>query len=483
MNPPTTPQSTWKEGPIELTEEHSAASAFLEKAKPNVPPPYAHQKVTGKHLADNPRTLDASDPGTGKTRGHLEAWAKRRRRGGGCLLVLAPKTLLEAAWASDLHKFFPGEFTCSVAYAKNREAAFAAEVDVYITNVDAVKWLEKKPKTFFARFDEIVVDEATAFKNRTSKRSKALNKIKEHFKYRRALTGTPNSKAVTDIWNQVFFLDDGERLGRNFFAFRNSVQEPEQVGYAAHMVNWKDKPGAEVAVAGLIADITVRHKFEECIDIPAQTYRMMTVQLSSKLKRAYDELKDNAVLQLAEADVIGLNAAVLANKLLQVTSGSVYADGDKHLIDTGRYELVADLVEEVDHSIVFFMWHHQREALEAEAKKRGINYEIIDRTVADHRRTQIVAAYQEGVYQTLFLHPKSAAHGLTLTRGTRTIWASPTYEPDIFKQGNHRIYRAGQSQKTETIMIAAEDTLEPSVYAKMQDKNRRMINLLEILQS
>ena len=483
MSQPTTPQSTWKEGLIELTEERSVASDFLAKATQSVPPLYAHQKITVKHLNDYPKTLDASDPGTGKTRSHLEAWASRRRRGGLCALVLAPKTLLEAAWTADLHKYFPGEFTSSVAYAKNRAKAFEVEADIYVTNVDAVKWLAEQPTSFFARFDEIIVDEATAFKNRNSKRSKALNKIKKHFKFRRALTGTPNSRTVTDVWNQIFFLDDGERLGKNFFAFRNSVQTPVQVGPAANMINWVDKDGAEVAVAGLISDITVRHKFEECLDIPAQVMRSRYIHLSKKLQKAYDELKETAVLELEKADVIGINAAVLANKLLQVASGSVYAEGDPQLIDTERYELTLDLAEEVDHSIVFFMWHHQRKALEVQAKKRGVNYEVIDRTVNERRRTSIVNAYQEGVYQTLFLHPKSAAHGLTLTKGTRTIWASPTYEPDIFKQGNHRIYRAGQNQKTEIIMIAAEGTIEPQVYAKMQDKNRRMINLLEILQS
>lgn len=483
MNQNTTPQSTWKNGIIESTEEQSAPSDFLEKATLNVPPLYKHQIITAKHLAKHERTLDASDPGTGKTRSHLHAWADRRRQGGGCLLVLAPKTLLEAAWEADLHKYFPGEFRSSVAYAKNRAAAFEADADIYITNVDAVKWLAEKPEKFFNKFDEIIIDEATAFKNRNSKRSKALNKIKKYFERRRALTGTPNSRTVTDVWHQILFLDDGERLGRNFFAFRNSVQSPVQVGPSANMINWIDKPGAEVAVAGLIADITVRHKFEECLDIPEQVMRTMTIHLSKKLQDAYNELKETAVLELTSADVVGINAAVLANKLLQVASGSVYAEGEPQLIDTTRYELTLDLAEEVDHSLVFFMWHHQRKALEVLAKKRGINYEIIDRTVNERRRAEIVKAYQEGVYQTLFLHPKSAAHGLTLTKGTRTIWASPTYEPDIFKQGNHRIYRAGQEHKTEIIMIAAANTMEPQVYAKMQDKNRRMINLLEILQT
>ncbi len=448
-----------------------------------IPPLYDHQEITVKHLLTHPRTLDASDPGTGKTRSHLTAWASRRDAGGGCVLILAPKTLLEAAWVADLDAFFPGEYQPSVAYASNRAKAFATKADLYITNVDAVKWVAKQKDSFFDQFDEIIVDESTAFKHRTSQRSKALTSIKDHFEFRRALTGTPNSRAVTDIWNQVYFLDDGAHLGINFYAFRNSTQTPKQVGPSANMVQWTDKPGAEVAVAGLISDITVRHKLEECISMPKHVMRTITVPLNPKARAAYDELKKQAVLELEHAEVVGVNAAVLANKLLQVASGSVYAEGEAHLVDDERYQLTLDLVEEVDFSVVFFMWHHQREALEAIAKKRGVPYEIIDRTVPDRRRAEIIAAYQAGVFQTVFLHPKSAAHGVTLTRGTRTIWASPTYEPDIFKQGNHRIYRAGQTQRTETIMIQGADTLEPKVYAKMQDKNTRMMNLLEMLKT
>ena len=448
-----------------------------------IPPLYDHQKITVQHLLDHSRTLDASDPGTGKTRSHLEAWAHRRRAGGGSLLVLAPKTLLEAAWVADLEAYMPGEFQPSVAYASNRAKAFNTKADIYITNVDAVKWVAKQPDKFFDRFDEIIVDEATAFKHRTSQRSKALEKIKAAFDHRRALTGTPNSRAVTDIWNQIYFLDDGAHLGPNFYAFRNTTQVPKQVGPSVNMVQWIDKPGAEIAIAGLISDITVRHKFEDCLSIPKNVMRTITVPLNPTARAAYDELKEEAVLELEHAEVVGINAAVLANKLLQVASGSVYAEGTSHLVDDERYELTLDLVEEVDHSVVFFMWHHQREALVEKAKKRGVNYEVIDRTVPDRRRTEIIRAYQDGVFQTIFLHPKSAAHGVTLTRGTRTIWASPTYEPDIFKQGNHRIYRAGQTERTETIMIQGADTIEPKVYAKMQDKNQRMMNLLEMLKT
>lgn len=480
---------------------HAAAkkSELAQLFERKVPPLFAHQEDTTRHLLANPRTLDASDPGTGKTRSHLTAWALRRSEElraeyahllpdnfdpgqGKCLLVLAPLSLVESAWRNDSLKFLGAEFSVTVALAKNRAKAFEEDADIYVTNIDAVRtFLAKQPAAFFDRFDEIIVDESTAFKNPNSKRSKALNKIKRYFDYRRVLTGTPNSKSVLDVWNQIYFIDDGAHLGAKFFPFRNSMCTAVQVGPRADMVQWQDKPDAERVVAGLISDITIRHKFEECIDVPKNFVRSIEYELGRKHKAQYEELASRALLEFEHDAVAAVNAAVLANKLLQVASGAVYSEDGYQLLDTGRYELILDLATEVDHSVVFFLWQHQKAELVEQAEKRGVSYGLIDGSVAERKRADVVQAYQDGVYQTIFLHPKSAAHGITLTRGCRTVWASPTYEPDVFKQGNHRIYRAGQQRRTETVLVQAAGTLEAEVYAKMNDKHVRMDNLLEVL--
>ena len=90
--------------------------------------------------------------------------------------------------------------------------------------------------------------------------------------------------------------------------------------------------------------------------------------------------------------------------------------------------------------------------------------------------------FQEGKYQVLFAHPQSAAHGLTLTKGTATIWAGPTHNLEHFLQGFKRVYRIGQTQKTETIVVVAEDTIDEKVWASLQTKKVRLVALLEELE-
>ena len=138
----------------------------------NIPNPYAHQSATTDFIISNPKCLITSDPGTGKTRAVLDAFAKR----GGKMLVLAPLSILEAAWIDDLLKFQP-TLKAGIAYAKNRQKIFEdQDYDIIVTNFEAVNFLIKKPE-LLEGFDTICIDEFTAFKNRTSKRSKALNKL------------------------------------------------------------------------------------------------------------------------------------------------------------------------------------------------------------------------------------------------------------------------------------------------------------------
>ena len=434
-----------------------------------------------------PRVLDISDPGTGKTRVQIELFAARRAAGGGAALVIAPKSLLRSAWEDDFKKFAP-QVTVSVAPADKREQAFNTPADVYVTNTDAVNWLVKQDAKFFKRFDTLIIDELSAFKHHTSGRSKAMNKIKKHFKCRYGLTGTPNSNTITDLWHQMFILDDGQRLGKSFYQFRNSTQTPEQVGPQANMLKWTDKPGAEIAVGGMIQDMVVRHKFEECIDIPANHEYSVPYYMPPKQAKLYQQFEKNAVAALSSGKVISaLNAAGVMTKLMQIASGASYSEGlegeDYVSIDTSRYELVADLAEQRDHSVVFFNWQHQKDHLIAEFKKKGLTYAVIDGSTTDKQRKEAVDLFQQGFYRVLLAHPQSAAHGLTLTKGTATIWASPTYNLEHWLQGNRRIYRAGQTQKTETIVVLAPGTVEDKVFQKLSDKNVRQTNMLSFLQS
>lgn len=466
-----------------------------------IPPYYEHQDETlkfGRSRVDAGTSciFDASDPGTGKTRPAIGLFVERRAQGGKKALVLAPKSILQPAWGNDISRFFPGtSYIC--AYATNRRKAFDMDVDIYITNHDAVTWLMKKEKgkfvnmdpKFWDQFDTIIIDESTAYKNHKAKRSKACYELAKRFDHRVIMTGTPNPNSVTEFWHQVKLLDDGASLGTSFWRFRSIVCEPVQVGPSTNHVQWKDKVGAEHAVYDMIDDMVVRHAYDDCHDSDFGDPYKIYYNLPTNVNKVYQDMLDVAVAMLNDGTLLmAQQASAVHQKLQQIVSGAVYKDdGTYSVIDTGRYELILDLIEARKQCVVGFLWRHQREELVKAAEKRKITYAVIDGSTNDHERTKAVDEFQKGNIKVIFAHPQSAGHGLTLTAGTTTIWASPTYNSEHFTQFNARINRAGQDKRTETILVCArnvkrhQSTIDEEVYDRLDGKLDSMQLLLDLL--
>ncbi len=221
---------------------------------------FTHQEQAAAFWVEVPRGFNTSDPGTGKTISSLEGYKRSLE---GRLLVIAPLSILQPSWGNDIEKFLTG-FTYSIAHGspKKRTEAFTGGSDIVITNHDAVKWIVKD-LSLLDGFSHVVIDEFTCFKNRTTQRSKALALITRTIKNVMMLSGTPNSNHITDIWYPALLLDKGERLGKNFFGFRDQVCAPIQVGPKPEMKEWREKDGCRELVADLLKDITIRHKFED----------------------------------------------------------------------------------------------------------------------------------------------------------------------------------------------------------------------------
>jgi SNF2 family DNA or RNA helicase len=461
----------------------NAAEVYDDPSAMVVPPRYAHQQETVDYIKPRESVFITSSPGTGKTRSVLDAFDEDpdpHKRA----LVLAPLSILQVAWGNDCEAYTPNRaYQC--AYAKNRKEAFdlAHHYDMMLTNHDAVKWLIKKENVpYLKQFTWLIIDESTAYKNPNSQRSKAVDKVKLLMDPDKIIlmTGTPNNNTIMDIWNQIHILDGGARLG-NYYSFRMQACKPVQL-HGSPVTLWRDKPGIEDEVADLIKDINIRHKFEDCISIPPNHTSTLYTKLSPRLTKLYAALKKEALLELKDTTVTAVHAGVLANKLLQLSSGAVYdSEKVKQVLDHERYDLIIELVKERDHSVVFFNWQHQKEELILKATKEKIPYAIIDGSVSAPNRIKAVDDFQAGKLQMLLCHPQAAGHGITLTKGTATIWASPTYNAEHYVQANQRIYRSGQKNRTETIRICAKDTLEEQVFEKLEGKLERMTSLLDLL--
>lgn len=454
---------------------------------------WPHQRATLAFDLEHPRAFDLSDAGTGKTVAKLVGFSIRKARGEAKrMLVLCPKTLMRSAWGEDCEKFTP-ELTISYAFADCREEAFDMNTDVVVLNHDGVKAMLNKSKDISAEwkkrlstFTDLVIDEFNAYKHLSSARTKAVKKIVRYFERRYELSGTPNPNSVMELFAPTLILDDGQRLGSSYFKLRSMVQIPTQIGPRPEHLRWDDKPGSTQVMQALLQDITIRHDFDEVMThVPPNHRDIKQFMLGKRALKVYLELERDTVAQIGDAVVNAVHAASKRNKLLQVASGAVYTNSDDPdnspytVIDTTRYELIGDLVDERPHSVVFYNWVHQLELLSKQFEKMGLSFAVINSKTKDRDRGLIVKDYQAGHFRTILLHPKTGAHGLTLTRGDTTVFSSPIYEADYLVQGAKRIHRGTQDKVTNTLLVQAKGTVEDIVYQKLFGKEVNMKDLLD----
>lgn len=421
-----------------------------------------------------------SEPGAGKTWPALEAYAKYVYPKK--LMVTCTRSTMLSVWAREVATHYQG-MRVSVLAAEKRIERWREDADVYVINHDGPKWLRLHLPDVRKRFagGMLVNDESSYYKHRTSDRSKAILEVRRFFERVANLTGSPDTNTITDLWFQAYLLDYGRRLGTSFYKFRNDTCTPVPT-YGGRYVEWQDKPGAELAVAQLLRDITVRHP---CRPLPPNTKRHAHWVMSAKHMATYKSMQRTALLAFESGKLAdAVNAAAMAQKLLQIASGAIYTtDEDYQLIDSARYEYIADLVAERKHSIVFMYWRHQKIELVKEFERRKLSYAVIDGSASLGKREQAEKDFQAGNLRAILLQPQAAAHGLTLHKATATIWPGPPPQHNLehFLQGNRRMLRRGLDHETETLTVVAEGTGEQQVYDNIGKKNTRQQTLLDLL--
>lgn len=444
---------------------------------------WAHQQETYDFGKDLPSLLDASSAGIGKTLSHTKIAEHFLADGGSRVVVTCPKTLVRSAWLRELTEYTPDlSVALAEAPADARKAAFDSDSDVVVINIDGYKWLASQPvrwlKNRLGKNAMIVNDESHGLKNPQAQRTKAALKIAQHFKKAHCMSGTMAPNSVVELWSQAKLVDGGEHLGKSYSRFRSLMQTPVHRG---PFIEWVDKPEAAELSYGLLQDIMIRHSFDEVMpDVPHMDHSIVWYDLNKQHRALYNELENTSALEYKDKQISAANAASLAGKLLQCASGAVYHDGVSpekkwSVLDSGRYELIADLAEGRNFTVIFFLWRHQRTAIAAALKKRKMSYAVIDGSVkSSSERDKIIADFQDGKYRTILIQPQSGGHGITLTKAATIITASPVYEAAKYEQMTARIRRGMQRKATESIIVMARDTRDEKAYEVFTGKRNRL---------
>ena len=117
------------------------------------------------------------------------------------VLVICPIRVAQV-WAEEIHKWSHLQglrFSIAVGTESQRRYALAQDADIYVINRDVVPWLVENYASAW-KWDMLVLDELSSFKNPQAKRFKSLLKVRPKVRRIVGLTGTPSSNGLMDLW-------------------------------------------------------------------------------------------------------------------------------------------------------------------------------------------------------------------------------------------------------------------------------------------
>ncbi len=191
-------------------------------------PLWKHQVNNLQFHLSKPKTADWSDCGTGKSATALGKFSILYRDGlAKKLLIVCPLSVIEA-WAIEIQKHTYFNFTKLVKGLDNNIRLLGENSQIFLITYDSIPGRKSSTlgilleKLIGARFNMIIVDEATYIQSFSALRTKALTLLCENIKYSLFLSGTPVTNDATKILTIYKLMDDGETYGSNIFRSRNN---------------------------------------------------------------------------------------------------------------------------------------------------------------------------------------------------------------------------------------------------------------------
>ena len=391
------------------------------------------------------------------------------------VLVVAPLRVASKVWSDEAQKWSHLKhlrIRTAVGAQKNRISAVNdKKADVVTINVENLIWLEE----ILGRnnpFDMVVVDEASMFKSRATKRFKSLVRLSRSARRIVLMTGTPSPNSYADLWAPFYILDGGERLYRTKGQFLNTFfTQLDRDGYKFGL-----KKGAAEVIHTRIGDITMTMKTADYLKMPDRFDHTVEVELDEAQRAVYEEMEKESIVELNGSEVKAITAASLANKLMQFANGQVYGEEKSvHQLHDSKMRALRTLIDEAHEPvIVWYNFTSDRDAILRE----------FPQAIALKKDLKVIDQWNRGEIPILVMHPASAGHGLNLQHGGRImVWYGLNWSLELYQQACARLHRQGQTKPVLVYHLIAKGTIDEMVFGVLRRKDSTQESLLKAMKN
>lgn len=337
-----------------------------------------------------------------------------------------------------------------------------------ITTYSMVSRMEDLQQT---DWDLVILDEAQAIKNPSSKQTKSIKSLKA--KNRIALTGTPIENDLTNLWSLYDFLNKG-LLGTSteFKRFASSL---------------KENPSGYSKLKAMISPFMLRRlKTDKSIisDLPEKMEMTDYVTLSKKQRVLYKKYVDDLAKLLEKTkdddDPMKRRGLVLASllKLKQICNHPDQFNGADGFAekDSGKFEMLKDICQTIyekrERVLVFTQFKEICTALDDYlCSVFGIRGFVLHGGTPIAKRNKMVEEFQSNSYiPYMVISVKAGGTGLNLTNANHVIHFDRWWNPAVENQATDRAFRIGQTKNVMVHKFVSRGTIEEKIDELIKSK-------------
>lgn len=309
-------------------------------------------------------------------------------------------------------------------------------------------------------YNAVVVDEATAVKNPSSKIHKAVKAFVAEDNGLVLVTGTPVETNVEDCYGLISLITPKLYSSYRNFVYIHINQTTFMQPNGQMQFKTLSYKNMDILNANLMLQARRTLK-RDVSDLPPRIITEMQVELSPKHLALYRKVVRERMLEIGEEvmDMLTAQALYQATQRLLLTPESFVPDDYENTLIEALDEIVHELA---GRKILVFAWYNRSIAKLAEHYK-DLNPAILNGSVTgDAREVARLKFIEDKTCQMLIANPKSGGFGIDGMQHvcSHVIYAEVCPHVGTFQQSVDRLHRTGQKAESVSIYIlVAKDTV------------------------
>lgn len=373
-------------------------------------------------------------------------------------LIVVPASLVYN-WKSEFARFAP-DLDVEVVYGtpeERRESFRDRRPDVLITSYPLLRQDLELYESM--EFDSLILDEAQAIKNHTTKTANAVKKIRAAKRF--ALSGTPIENSLDELWSIFDAILPGFFLNQR--TFRNLAQDK---------------------IARMVRPFILRRVKNDVLkELPAKIETVHQSELTKKQKELYvgylEKIQQEAMVSLQTEGFDKSRIKILAGltRLRQLCCHPALFLENYHG-QSGKLEQLMEIIENAlankKRLLVFSQFTSMLQIIRAELERVNCGYFYLDGQTPAKERLEMTERFNRGEKDLFLISLKAGGTGLNLTGADTVILYDLWWNPAVEEQAAGRAHRIGQKNVVQVMRLIARGTIEEKIY-QMQQKKKELI--------